>query len=104
MGRMTAWHLVGALLLGAATLADPAAAQAPDTLVTPGPGYAAGGFHRWLFGSHYRNLWTTPVRVPPSLLAALGLTTVATLAFGIFPGLVTHFTGISDTLTAATGG
>lgn len=46
----------------------------------------------------------SPVRVPPSLIAALGLTTVATLAFGIFPGLVTHFTEISETVAAATGG
>ena len=64
MGRMTAWHLAGALLVGGAALGSPASAQTPDTLVTPGPGYAAGGFHRWLFGSHYRDLWTTPVRVP----------------------------------------
>jgi NADH-quinone oxidoreductase subunit N len=35
-----------------------------------------------------------PVRVPPSLVAALTLTTVATLAFGVAPGLVTHFTDV----------
>jgi hypothetical protein len=64
MGRMTAWHLAGALLTSGAALGSPAGAQTPDTLVTPGAGYAAGGFHRWLFGSHYRDLWTTPVRVP----------------------------------------
>jgi hypothetical protein len=63
MGRMTAWHRAG-VFLAATTCAAPAAAQAPDTMVTPGAGYAAGGFHRWLFGGHYRNLWTTPIRVP----------------------------------------
>jgi Omp85 superfamily domain len=67
MGRMTAWHRVGVFLGAtalAAGLAPTAASQTRDTTVTPGPGYAAGGFHRWLFGAHYRNLWTTPIRVP----------------------------------------
>ncbi len=32
--------------------------------VTPGPGYHAGWFTRFLVGSGYRDLWTTPVRVP----------------------------------------
>jgi len=64
MGRMTTWFLSGALLVGGAAPGRPAAAQMPDTVVTPGAEYAAGGFHRWLFGSHYRDLWTTPVRVP----------------------------------------
>jgi hypothetical protein len=42
------------------------AAQAPPDSVTvvAGPHYEAGAFHRWLFGSGYRSLWTTPVRVP----------------------------------------
>ncbi len=31
--------------------------------VTPGAAYAAGGLHRFLFGDHYRDLWTTPIRV-----------------------------------------
>jgi hypothetical protein len=63
MGRMTAWHRA-AVFLAAAAFAPPVAAQTADTVVAPGPGYAAGGFHRWLFGSHYRKLWTTPIRVP----------------------------------------
>ena len=62
MGRMTAWHRAAVFL--AATSAVPAAAQTRDTTVVPGSGYAAGGFHRWLFGAHYRTLWTTPIRVP----------------------------------------
>jgi len=31
---------------------------------------------------------TTPIRVPPSLSAALALTAAATIAFGVYPGLV----------------
>jgi NADH-quinone oxidoreductase subunit N len=46
----------------------------------------------------------TPVRVPVSLVAALGLTTVATMAFGVFPGLVTHFTDLSGPLASSIGG
>ena len=36
----------------------------------------------------------SPVRVPPSLFVALALTTVATMAFGVAPGIVTHFTDV----------
>ncbi len=72
MGRLTGWRLGIMLATGAGVDAGSAAAQAAsdtvlgvhDTLVTPSAQYAAGGFHRWLFGSHYRDLWTTPVRVP----------------------------------------
>ncbi len=32
--------------------------------IVPGPGYAAGGFHRFFWGDHYRDAWTTEVRVP----------------------------------------
>lgn len=32
--------------------------------MTAGADYAAGPFHRTLFGSDYRDLWSTPVRVP----------------------------------------
>jgi hypothetical protein len=72
MGRLIACR-AGRLLLAAATLVTAAAgaqsrpasvASSGDTLVTPGAHYAAGGLHRWLFGSHYRDLWTTPVMVP----------------------------------------
>lgn len=35
---------------------------------------------------------TTSLRVPPSLVAALGLTAAATLLFGIYPAVITHFT------------
>lgn len=32
--------------------------------VVPGAQYKAGGIHRLFFGSHYRSLWLTPIRVP----------------------------------------
>jgi NADH-quinone oxidoreductase subunit N len=43
----------------------------------------------------------TPIRVPPSLFAALGITVVVTLLFGIFPQALGHFTEVS---LAAVGG
>jgi NADH-quinone oxidoreductase subunit N len=42
-----------------------------------------------------------PVRVPPSLFAALAITTVATLAFGVAPGIVTHFSEVPVAAVAA---
>ena len=63
---MRASHL--ALVAGLA--GAPAAAQSSDSLrpgavvtVIPGAHYRASGLHRALFGAHYRDLWTTPIRV-----------------------------------------
>lgn len=40
-------------------------AAAQDTLtVIPGPEYSAGSIHRFFFGDHWRDVWTTPVEVP----------------------------------------
>ncbi|HEY7505219.1 MAG TPA: hypothetical protein VH700_14035 [Gemmatimonadales bacterium] len=40
-------------------------AEAGQTLaIPPGPQYEAGWLQRWLFGSHYRDLWTTPLEAP----------------------------------------
>ncbi|MEP6493532.1 MAG: hypothetical protein ABJF01_12685 [bacterium] len=37
----------------------------PDSVtIVAGKHYKAGGFYRWLFGDTYRDLWTTPIRVP----------------------------------------
>ena len=36
---------------------------ARTTTVVAGEEYAAGGFHRFLWGSHYRDAWTTEVEV-----------------------------------------
>jgi hypothetical protein len=60
------------LVVSLACGASVAAAQSPaDSLepgrtitVAPGARYRAGWFHRALFGSHYRNLWVTPIRIP----------------------------------------
>jgi hypothetical protein len=46
------------------TAAENAWAQARrDTLIVPGPEYAAHGWVESLFGDDYRDLWTTPLRV-----------------------------------------
>lgn len=37
---------------------------------------------------------TTPIRVPFALQAALGITAVATIAFGVYPSMVTHFSDV----------
>ncbi len=47
---------------------------------------------------------TTPIRVPFALQAALGITAIATIAFGVYPGMVTHFSdvdvpGVASALT-----
>ncbi len=83
IGLLAAVSLVATLSLIAA-VASPArlAAQgapagsggppgAVDTVsVVPGPEYAAGGFHGFLWGEHYRDAWTTSIRVPVLDLAA----------------------------------
>ena len=59
------------VMLGQLIAAEPACGQetqasraAPEsTTVVAGPNYGASGVHRWLFGEHYRTLWTTPIRV-----------------------------------------
>lgn len=38
-------------------------AQSDSVTVVPGPRYQAGKLHRWLLGTGYRQLWTTPIRV-----------------------------------------
>ena len=48
-------------------LAAEATGQEPATdsvSIVPGPDYAAGGFHRFFWGDHYRDAWTTEIRVP----------------------------------------
>ena len=54
--------------------------------------YAAVARRMWVEDAPDGDL--SPVHVPPSLVAALGLTAVGTLAFGAFPGLITHFTEV----------
>ena len=42
----------------------PSVASADSVTIAPGAHYKAGGFHRFLLGGAYRDLWTTPLRVP----------------------------------------
>src|SRR5215213_5489601 len=35
-----------------------------DTVLAANPGYKAGGFQSLMMGDEYRDLWTTPIRVP----------------------------------------
>ena len=56
------------LLVGACALVTPvgaALAADPDSItVTAGAHYQRSGFHRFFFGTDYRTIWSTPVRVP----------------------------------------
>jgi hypothetical protein len=52
------------VLLTAAVFVGAGAASAAETRkVVIAPEYEAGGFHRWLWGTDYRALWTTPITV-----------------------------------------
>jgi hypothetical protein len=44
-----------------APAADEAPPPANTRTVVPGPHYRAGSLHRFVFGDHYRSLWTTPL-------------------------------------------
>lgn len=55
-------------ILGLCLMPTLGAAQAysprDSVTVVAGAQYRAGGLHRFFFGTHYRDLWTTPIRVP----------------------------------------
>src|SRR5438093_5921693 len=61
--------LVGALTLRTADAQQPASSPVPAaarptrTTAVAGVHYTAGWFHRWLLGTHYRDLWATSVEV-----------------------------------------
>ena len=70
-GAWPGWLCAAALALGA----EPSGAQddgfirvqgarAGDTVAVAAGDYAAGGLHRFFFGTRYRDLWTAPIRVP----------------------------------------
>src|SRR4051812_22505671 len=49
----------------AASTTEPQLTPEPSTVVVvAGKSYAKSGVYRWLFGNTYRDLWTTPIRVP----------------------------------------
>jgi len=68
------WALIPALILVALMVPLPFGNERPpvqfevpggDSLeVVAGARYAAGAVHRFLLGTHYRELWTVPIRVP----------------------------------------
>ncbi len=50
--------------MGKTTVVNRPNSPLPDSLVViPGPEYEAGWLHRSLFGLHYRDLWTSPLKV-----------------------------------------
>lgn len=63
------------------------------------------------YGNVLREIWmrpvpdgdTTPIRVQPALVVALGITGIATLVFGVLPSFVLHFGDLAS-LTSAIGG
>lgn len=63
------------------------------------------------YGNVLREIWmrpvpdgdTTPVRVQPAIIVALGITGIATLVFGVLPSFVLHFGDLAS-LTSAIGG
>ncbi len=77
--RLSSSCLVAHLLLvaSAPAMGQAVGSAAPDSVsIVPGPDYAAGRLHRFFWGNHYRDVWTTEIRVPVLDLAtyAGGLT------------------------------
>jgi hypothetical protein len=61
-----------ALFVGPSALAHAQArppAKPDSVVIVPGADYAAGSVTRFLFGDHYRDMWTTPLTVPVLQLA-----------------------------------
>ncbi|HEY0730806.1 MAG TPA: hypothetical protein VGD33_00190 [Chitinophagaceae bacterium] len=69
---LTLWMVMSTLCLRGITQSF------PDSItVIPGPQYKAGSWKSTLFGKHYRNVWTTPLRAK--------VATIDTLAGGLTP-------------------
>lgn len=64
-GKNFARVLVGCtwLILTVLPVRSQTPVDSPRTTTVIAGDYAAGGLHRFFFGAHYRDLWTTPVRV-----------------------------------------
>ena len=54
-------------------------------IVVPGAEYAASGWHRMLWGQHYRNEWTTPVKVPVINFDSITIIGLDSVAAGLTP-------------------
>jgi hypothetical protein len=50
----------------------PTTATTDSVTIVPGAHYQRGGLHRFLFGDNWRDLWTTPIRVPVLDLHSFG--------------------------------
>lgn len=61
------WCLTAALVTGGA-----AQERAATDTATPGPEYGASGFHEFLWGSSYRDLWTATLEAPVLDLGSVG--------------------------------
>ncbi len=79
--------------LAAQMAKSPPPAGANTHSMAPGERYGKGGFGKWLFGSDYRSLWTTPIEAPVLDLDSVGggLTPIRTGGFGQSVSL--HFQG-----------
>ncbi len=60
---LKAFLLFCVLLLPAQVAAQVGGESRDSVSIVPGPDYAAGGFHRFFWGDHYRDAWTTEIRV-----------------------------------------
>ena len=67
--------------------------DAKTHIVVPGERFRAGGFKRWVYGTDYRDLWTTPIEVAVLDLDSVGggLTPFRTGGFG--QSISLHFNG-----------
>ena len=75
MPRRNAWlegSRRGLLIVAVQASPAPRVAAPGSVTVTAGPQYGAGWLHRVMLGRHYRDLWTTPVRVEVLDLARVG--------------------------------
>ncbi|MGH9260345.1 MAG: BamA/TamA family outer membrane protein, partial [Acidimicrobiales bacterium] len=61
---MTLGRVIATAAVTVTAAFGPARGAAQSTVtVTPGPEYSAGWLHRLFMGTHYRDLWTTPIAV-----------------------------------------
>ena len=62
MKWMTAIVFVSSTAIASAQTPPPV--RGDSVVITPGAGYSAGNLTRFLFGNHYREMWTSPLTVP----------------------------------------
>ena len=94
---VAALHLGGAdaVVAKAGQLIHRSIPEKGDTMhvVVPGERFKAGRLQRWIYGSNYRQIWTTPIEVPVLDLDAVGggLSPMRTGGFG--QSISLHFVG-----------